>query len=306
MIKRLELERVSVRFGQIDALTAVDVAVDEGKILMLAGPNGSGKSTLIKVLLGLVRPREGTIKVDGHVARVNNAFKEQLGYLPEAVAFPENLTGRQVMRFFASARGVDNQRASQVLERVGLADAARRSVKGYSRGMKQRLGLGVAIISQPPLLVLDEPTGGLDQEGLGVLRSILTEWREEGRLVLMASHDLTLLERRVDEICLLRRGTVCALDTPAQLRTLAALPVRVELHLAGGAGERMRLRDALLQWGRARIVEDAGDLLAIELEGDDLLGLMDIRQRLPDAIGQLRVIEPGLDMVYEHLLREVA
>src|SRR5690606_20909685 len=131
---------------------------------------------------------------------VPNALRERLGYLPEAPALSENLTGRQVMRFFASARGVSSRRVEEVLERVGLAQAAGRSVGGYSRGMRQRLGLGVAILAEPDLLVLDEPTGGLDQQGLTLLWSVLAEWRERGRTVLVTTHDLALIERRADQL----------------------------------------------------------------------------------------------------------
>jgi len=298
-MKELALEKVSVAFGSVHALRDVTITARAGEALMLVGPNGAGKSTLIRILLGLVRPDHGSIHVDGARVTVDRGFKEQLGYLPEAIAFSDNLTGRQVLRFFARARAVDRKRIDAVLERVGLTAAAKRRVRGYSRGMRQRLGLAVAILSEPTLLVLDEPTGGLDQEGLGVFFSVLEEWREAGRLVLLATHDLTLLERRVDRVCILESGRRVALDTPLALREAAALPVRVTLAVNGDASELSRDIDT---WGGATVSEEPGRLVA-EVSPDQLMGLMDIRTRHADAVSALRVEEPGMDAVYEHFLQ---
>ena len=298
-IDTLALEGVAVRFGKVAALRGVSVDVRAGEALMLVGPNGAGKSTLIRVLLGLVRPDAGTISIDGRPVSVDRAFKERLGYLPEAIAFSENLTGRQVLRFFARARAVKKDRVDAVFERVGLAHAARRRVRGYSRGMRQRLGLAIAILAEPPLLVLDEPTGGLDQEGLEVLFSVLAEWRERGRLVVIATHDLTLLERRVDRVCVLKSGNRLVLDTPAALREAAGLPVKVTFATNGTAAD---LVAELGRWGRGS-VERGPDRVVVEVRPDDLLGLMDIRAAHPEGVEGLRVEEPGMDEVYEHLLR---
>lgn len=299
-MKSLELRDVVATFGKVRALRGVSIEVEAGESLMLVGPNGAGKSTLMRVLLGLVRPTSATLRVDGKTQSVDNAFKSSLGYLPEAVAFSDNLTGRQVLSFFARARAVPRKRIDAVLERVSLTHASRRPVRGYSRGMKQRLGLGVAILAEPRLLVLDEPTGGLDQEGLSVLFSVLEEWRQESRLVLVATHDLALLERRVDRMCVLKAGQVAAVDTPAALRLSVDLPHRVRLTLANGIDHG--LSEAIETWGRGVLTREAHELL-IDVAGDDLLELMDIRGRFPAAVSALRVEEPGMDQVYEELLQ---
>jgi Cu-processing system ATP-binding protein len=230
----LQIEQVAVRFGMVRALGGVDLNLQAGQVHVLAGPNGSGKSTLMSVLLGLIRPNEGTVTLDGrrvcdprHLSA--SWFRARLGYLPEAPAFSETLSGRQVMRFFASARGLSRARVEAALERVGLPHAASRPVGGYSRGMRQRLALGCAILHTPDVLVLDEPTGGLDQQGLAVLWEVLAEWKAAGRIVLLSSHELALIERRVDQVAVLVDGRVVAAGTPAQLREQSSLEPAVRI-----------------------------------------------------------------------------
>ncbi|MBW2465136.1 MAG: ATP-binding cassette domain-containing protein, partial [Deltaproteobacteria bacterium] len=183
-------------------------------------------------------------------------------------------------------------------ERVGLTAAAKRKVRGYSRGMRQRLGLGISILSEPNLLVLDEPTGGLDQEGIAVLFDVLDEWRQAGRMVLIATHDLTLLERRVDRVCILESGRRVALDTPGALREAAGLPVRVTFAVTGDPSAFVA---ALEAWGGGT-VERIGERVEVEASPDGLMALMDIRTEHSDTVTGLRVIEPGMDEVYEHYL----
>jgi Cu-processing system ATP-binding protein len=183
---------------------------------------------------------------------------------------------------------------------VGLAQAAKRAVRGYSRGMRQRLGLGLAILSNPELLILDEPTGGLDQEGLHVLWSVIAEWRQAGRLVLIASHDLTLMEQRIDRLCLISAGVVRAFAAPAALRRDIDLPVRVSFSLESGAGPA--LAERVGAWDGGATVALEGSELTVEVRAAELVALMDLRADFPGAVTSMRVEEPGLDVVYEELL----
>ncbi|CAM2069399.1 ABC transporter ATP-binding protein [Sulfidibacter corallicola] len=303
-METIELDHLTVDYRAVRALDDVGFPIEKGGITMLAGPNGAGKSTVIRVLLGLVRPARGRLVVDGKPAGVTNAWKERLGYLPEAVAFAENLSGRQVLAFFARARGVPKQRIEVVLDRIGLSEAATRKVRGYSRGMRQRLGLGIAILADPEFLILDEPTGGLDQEGLTVLWDILREWREKDRFVLLSSHDLTLMEQRVSRICLLKQGQLCALGTPEELRFMTRLPIRVKFQLDAASEEAPIFVDDVHNWGQVICLDHRDNHLSVEIEPDDLLSLMDIRNRNAAAVKRIRVEEPGLDLVYDSLLKK--
>ncbi len=230
----VNIERLTVDFGSVLALENVSIELRGGEVAVLAGPNGAGKSTLIGVLIGLLAPDRGEIRVNGRVAASVGRpaalwLREQLGYLPEAVAFSDNLSGRQVMRFFSMARGVGFSKAEDMLERIGLARAASRRISTYSRGMRQRLGLGVAILHSPELLVLDEPTGGLDQQGQHLLWKILEEWKSAGRLVVMSTHELALIERRATRVHVLVDGVLRAGGTPSELRQQSGLPTEMRI-----------------------------------------------------------------------------
>ncbi len=301
-MREVQARGVEVRFGALQVLDDVSVQLGAGRVMMLVGPNGAGKSTLMKVLLGLVRPDHAIFEVDGQRTSIDNEWKRHIGYLPEAVAFSENLSGRQLLRFFARARGVAVGRVDETLERVGLAQAGRRKVRGYSRGMRQRLGLAVAILSTPDLLILDEPTVGLDQEGLSVLWSVIDEWRETGRMVLASSHDLALMERRVDEICVLRAGRVIAHGTTDDLRRVARLPHRIWLETGEAADARVDLLcEAMRKWGKGKI-ERHTDRILCELPQDAILELVEIQSGFPGVVVGIRVEEPTLDLVYDQLL----
>ncbi len=303
---KLELRNTRVRFGAIQALDGVDLDFSPGEVSVLVGPNGAGKSTLFGVLLGLVRPDRGELLADGVPVlsgsrRTRMQFRQRLGYLPESVAFSENLTGRQVMRFFARARGVAAARVDDVLSRVGLAGPSERPVRGYSRGMRQRLGLGIAILAQPELLILDEPTGGLDQEGLTLLWGLLEEWRAAQRVVIISTHDLALIERRADQIHVLSRGRVIASGTPDDLRKITQLPVQVSLQL--GSVEQARRTAEVLGRNLGISVASSGLEVELSIARERLVPLIRaVDQPRADSLLDLRVREAGLDDVYQRLL----
>ncbi len=304
-MKSLELRDISVRFGDVQALDRVGISLEAGHICMLVGPNGAGKSTLLKVLLGLVRPEQGELFVDQRISAQDYAFRENIGYLPENVAFSDNLTGLQVLSFFARARGVRKERIDEVLRFVSLDHAARRAVRGYSRGMRQRLGLAVAILTEPKLLILDEPTGGLDQEGLSVLWEVLRVWREAGRMVLLSTHDIALLERRVDQMCVFQRGRICARGTPLELREMASLPIQIVLTLENEAAiDRLRSFEKMSSW--ITDIEEKKDqtLFSVRLviPSGALLDYFQQQHAFSSDIRGFRMEEPTLDEVYERLL----
>jgi Cu-processing system ATP-binding protein len=300
-VKSLSARGVFVRLGPVQALDDVRIELTAGVATMLAGPNGAGKSTFMKVLLGLIRPDHGAFAVDGEPVAIDNDWKRRIGYMPESVAFSDNLSGQQVLRFFARARGVNRARVDAVLDQVGLEHVRRRTVRGYSHGMRQRLGLAVAILANPELLILDEPTAGLDQEGLSVLWSVLEEWRAAGRMVLLSTHDLALAERRVDGICVLRAGHVIAHGTAEDLRRAARLAHRVIFDVVENDPRVGLLAEAITKWGQGTVARSAGRLI-VEVAPDSVLEVMEIQGGFRETVRSLRIEEPTLDLVYEKLL----
>jgi ABC-type multidrug transport system ATPase subunit len=204
-------------FGTVRAVDGIDLDVRQGETLALIGPNGSGKTTTLKALLGLVRPTAGRIRVDGFdVIGDGAAARRRLGYLPQRLTFPEGISAREVVDYFARLRGLDVS-AIPLLARVGLAAAAGRAVDGFSGGMRQRLGIALALLGEPAALILDEPSAALDPSGALMVRDILTDIRREGTTILISSHDLGEVVALADRIAVFAAGRIVATGSLAEL-----------------------------------------------------------------------------------------
>lgn len=229
----IRIEGLQKRYGRLQAVAGLDLEARPGEVLALLGPNGAGKSTTIKAIVGLVRPDAGRLTIAGLDAlREPREARARLGYLPQRVAFHENLTALEVLAFFARLRGVSSGALRGLLARVGLADSADRRTRGFSGGMLQRLGLAVALLGEPQVLVLDEPTVGLDPEGALLFKEIVQERRAAGCTVLLSSHLLNEVQTFADRLAFCLAGRVTAQDTLAGLRERLGLPSRLALRLA--------------------------------------------------------------------------
>jgi Cu-processing system ATP-binding protein len=218
----IRYEGFAKSFGGVLAVGGLDLEVPAGETFALIGPNGSGKSTTLKAAVGLLRPSRGRVLVDGaDVARGPEA-RARLGYLPQRVSFPEGVTAREAMRFYARLRGASFEEVERLLERTGLADAAARVADGFSGGMRQRLGLAIALLGRPRVLLLDEPSAALDPSGSLLVRDLIAEIAAEGTTVLLSSHDLAEVEALADRVAIFASGRVSASGTIAELEALAA------------------------------------------------------------------------------------
>ncbi|WNV76878.1 ABC transporter ATP-binding protein [Geodermatophilus sp. DSM 44513] len=218
------------RYGRRTAVDGVSLAVGRGEVVGLLGPNGAGKTTVIKMLLGLVRPDAGEVMVLGRPG-TDPAARAGVGYLPELFRYQPWLTPAEVLRLHVRLAGVDVPREEQrgCLELVGLGARTGDRVGGFSKGMQQRLGLAVALVARPELVVLDEPTSALDPLGRADVRDVVLSLRERGVAVLLNSHLIGEVERVCDRVVVLDRGRVAASGTLAEL--LGQREVR--LHLTG-------------------------------------------------------------------------
>ncbi|WP_458206914.1 ABC transporter ATP-binding protein [Haladaptatus sp. NG-SE-30] len=214
----IELNGVTKQFGEVTALRDVDLVVEEGEIFGFLGPNGAGKSTTIDVLLDFIRPTAGSASVLGFDAqRESLEVRKRVGVLPDSYHVYDRLTGRQHVEFAIRSKDADDDPMA-ILERVGIADAADRKAGGYSKGMRQRLVLGMALVGQPDLLILDEPSTGLDPKGAREMREIIDEERDRGATVFFSSHILAQVEAVCDRVGILMGGELVAVDTIEGLR----------------------------------------------------------------------------------------
>lgn len=289
---------LSKQYGRHRAVDGIDFSVPKGTTLALIGHNGAGKTTLMKMILGLVRPSAGMLEVlDRTPASAGLEFRQKLGFLPENVAFHDELTGSQTLRFYARLKGANLGGCGVLLERVGLTFASERRVKTYSKGMRQRLGLAQALLGSPELLLLDEPTTGLDPTSRAEFFQIVRELSQRGATVIISSHILTELEARTDVIAIMNGGRLAAFGEPSRLRHMADLPVRIDVAGSNGIDpllaevEHLVVKSTAAADGRSAVlwcsVENKMPVLSRLILLGDLVADIDIRQ-------------PGLDEIYRH------
>jgi lantibiotic transport system ATP-binding protein len=291
------------RFGSQTAVNAIDLAVPTGAVYGFLGPNGSGKTTTIRMLLGLVEPTSGTSYLLGKpMPRAAAAVLPRVGALVEGPAFHPYLSGRDnLARLDAADRTTDprsaRQRIGLALERVGLAAAAGKRYRAYSLGMRQRLGLAAALLRDRDLLVLDEPTNGLDPQGTREVRRLVRELASEGATVLVSSHLLTEVEQMCTHVGVMRAGRLVAQGPLETLRAAAIPRVRVVTSQPAPAAEVLR------GLGITNVVVDADDVLGdLGTVASELVVERLVAAHVP--VSELRIERPDLEEVFVALTGE--
>ncbi len=292
----VEIQGVSQRYGSMTVLHDLNLNLGEGEVLGLFGHNGAGKTTSMKLILGLLAPSEGQVKVLGRAPN-DPQVRRQLGYLPENVTFYPQLSGRETLRHFARLKGAALSQVDELLEQVGLAHAADRRVKTYSKGMRQRLGLAQALLGEPKLLLLDEPTVGLDPIATQDLYLLIDRLRQRGTSIILCSHVLPGVEAHINRAAILAKGRLQAAGSLAHLRAEAGLPVRIR---ASGISER----DSWLQrWAAAG--HSARGLSESSLEVVAVNGhkLVLLRQLLGEGEPEdIEIHQPSLEDLYRYYM----
>ena len=286
----ISLDRVSKQYRDVRALDEVSLAVPRAQRVALIGHNGAGKSTLIKLMLGLIRPTGGKVVVLGAEATGAGFIEARraIGFLPESIVFPDGMTGVEVLDFYARLKRQPVSKNAGLFERVGLAQAARRRVGTYSKGMRQRLGLAQALIGHPRLLLLDEPTSGLDPSLRKEVYGIIGELARNGATVLLSSHILSEVEELCDRVTIIRAGRTVETGTLEELRHLTR--TEVSFQADGVSPEALAqlpsAHDLRVQEGRVRFTADS----------DALPPLLGALARL-DVRG-LTVVPPSLEELF--------
>jgi len=278
----IELEGLTKRFGDVVAVDDLDLTVEEGEIFGFLGPNGAGKSTTIDILLDFLRPTSGSVTVLGHDAQSEGLpVRNRIGVLPDAYHVYDRLTGRQHVEFAIEMKAADDD-PEELLERVRVADAADRKAGGYSKGMRQRLVLAMALVGDPDLLVLDEPSTGLDPNGAREMREIIREENDRGTTVFFSSHIMEQVEAVCDRVAIINRGKLVAVDTIDGLRdsteTGETLYVYVD-DLDEETLERVRglegVGNASVDDGRLRVAVDGVSKFAVLHDIDEIVPIQD-------------------------------
>jgi ABC-2 type transport system ATP-binding protein len=247
---------IPLRRERIVAVRHLSLDVEPGQVYGLLGPNGSGKSTTMKIVLGLVTPSAGSTHIFGRDSREVES-REEVGFLPENPYFYKFLTGVETLHFYGKICGLRGaklrERAAELLNLVGLENAADRRLGGYSKGMLQRIGLAQALIQQPRLLVLDEPTAGVDPAGSREIRDLILDFKKRGITVLLCSHLLSQVQEICDRIGILHKGV---LVREGRLDDLISIENQTELILENATPEVLAQIHALLNQSGARILAE--------------------------------------------------
>ncbi len=216
----LEAENLTKTYGAVKALDGLSLSVPPGGVYGVLGPNGAGKSTLFRIWLGLIRPTEGEAKVMGGIAGRDPKAARRAGSMIETPRFPPFLTARQVLVMLSKASGLKNNsdQIDSLLDRVNLTADADRKVKGFSVGMAQRLGIAAALLGKPELLILDEPTSGMDPAGINEMRNLIRSLADnDGVTVVLASHQLAEIQRVCNRVAILDHGRLVSEDTVEEM-----------------------------------------------------------------------------------------
>jgi ABC-2 type transport system ATP-binding protein len=292
MTTPVKTQALTKRFGEVTAVQDLDLAVEAGEVYGFLGPNGAGKTTTLRMLLGLVRPTSGTVRLRGN-APGSRQHLDRVGALIEGPAFYPYLSGRDNLRLLADHAGVGRERVSAVLATVDLADRARDKYATYSLGMKQRFGLAVALLKDPELLILDEPTNGLDPAGMADMRVLIRKLSAEGCTVLLSSHLLGEVQQICDRVGVISNGLLVAESTVADL----------------GAGRTLRVVADPVDRAQARIsrlvgadrVRRTGDCLDLEVGESEAARINTDLVHAGVSVSELSWHEPDLEQVFFEL-----
>ncbi len=298
----ISLDNVKKCYGSETVVSNVSFKVQAGECIVLVGHNGAGKTTLMKLMLGLTRPTSGNVEVLGANPAFSAAVAQHktLGYLPESVAFYEAMTGHEILAFYARLKGASRQDCNNLLDIVGLSHAAKRRVGTYSKGMRQRLGLAQAMLGDPQLLFLDEPTTGLDPLLRQQFYESIDGLHKEGATSIISSHALNEVEARADRFIIMKAGVLVACGTLDELYKLAALPVQLRIKVPPGEAPNVAERLG----SNVNISKLNSQSINLTCLNSDKMPLIRRIADLGEVVNDLHIMPPRLDEVYSHFMQK--
>lgn len=290
------------RFGEVTAVDNLDLEVESGSVFGFLGPNGAGKTTTIDMMMDFVRPTAGDVAIFGLDPRADaREIRQRTGVLPEGFGVYRRLTGRQHVEFVLESKGIDDD-PMRYLERTGVAHAADRKAGGYSTGMKQRLGLAMALVGEPDLLVLDEPSSGLDPNGAREMQQIIRDERDRGATVFFSSHIMEQVEAVCDRVAILRAGRLVAEDTIQGLRDTVGGGGRIIVTVS----DTETAAEAAASVDGVDRIETADGRVRVTLGSADKLKILQAMEGAGATVHDFRTEEASLDEVFKAYTQEVA
>lgn len=300
----ITLVGASKHYDESVVVDEINLEIYGGECFVLVGHNGAGKTSILKLMLGLTRPSSGQVLVLGEdpTSKTFPGKRQMLGFLPENAIFYPNMTGRRVLHYYAGLKRVPPAEVNDLLQQVGLHDAADRRVYTYSKGMRQRLGLAQALLGKPRLLFLDEPTTGLDPLLCRDFYEIINNLRASGTTVVISSHALNEIEAQADRIAIIGAGKLVACDNLSGLRRQVDLPLQIRLtSVAGKASEvACRLKPRL----KTEVIDD--HLVDLVCAHDEKMSVLNQVTSLGDVITNVQITEPRLNDIYLHYMRDMS
>ena len=296
----ISLNSVNKLYANESVLHDVNLSIRSGECIVLVGHNGAGKTSLIKMMLGLTSPTSGEIKVLGRDPAFSATVAQDLslGYLPESVAFYEAMTGYEVLSFYAQLKGVTKNECKKLLNLVGLGEASTRRVGTYSKGMRQRLGLAQAMLGNPQLLFLDEPTTGLDPILRQHFYELIDDLQKEGATSIISSHALHEVEARASRFVILKKGVVVACGTLDELYQQATLPIRVKVSVTPGEASTVAER----MGSSVNVTEVNNQSFNMTCHINEKMPLIRHISSLGEVVEDMQIMPPKLDELYSHFM----
>lgn len=294
----IRVHQVTKRYGALTALAGVDLEVRQGEFFGLLGPNGAGKTTLISCLAGLARPSSGTLEVMGHdVVSDYRAARRNLGVVPQEIVFDPFFSVRETLELQSGYFGIRDNAAwiDEILEALGLSTKANANMRALSGGMKRRVLVAQALVHRPPVIVLDEPTAGVDVELRQGLWEFIRKLNRDGHTIVLTTHYLEEAESLCGRVAMLKAGRIVALDTTDNL--LSRLPTHT---LRLPSAERAKLPTAL----QALAASHDGEMIALKFENfDELAPLLDQLRKAGVSLNEIEIGAPDLEDVFVDIMR---
>ena len=283
-------------FNDVKAVNNANFSVKKGEVFGFLGPNGAGKTTIIKSILGLIHPNSGEILINGmNTKHKNKLAKKYVGYLPEKVAFYDNLTALQNMYFYADMKQVSRDECKPLIIEMGLENAINKKVGKFSKGMQQRLGMARALLGNPPILILDEPSGGLDPRGVALIRNKIKDMKQKGSSVFVSSHILAEVQEVCDRVGIISKGIIVAEDTVSRLRDRLQLKPKLVIEL-----EKMEdsIVKAVEKLDGVKNVQVIGVMLHITCDPKAKSKIIIAIEKTGGNIVNIQTMEPSLEDVF--------